>query len=324
MARILSQEEVDALLGSARASQAATPARGDKAEPAAVAYNFRRPDRVSKEQIRSIHFLHDRFARNAGAALSAYLRVAAEMSIVSVEQFTYSETLMSFADPTAFYAIALPPLDGLGALEISPAVAFAMIDRMLGGSGQVEAINRSLTEIEQNVVDAVVKVILDNLTEAWHPILPVSFKIHARDTRPQMLQVAAPNDVVILLGFDVKVGDARGMLNVVVPATVGSSFALGWERTRRAPNQAERQSLIDSLARVKVAVSSVLDAQITARDLVSLTIGDVLSLGVPAGDPVQVRIGREAKFTGRIRATDRGVTVTIEERIKPDETEVAA
>lgn len=316
MARILSQEEVDALLGSARAIHAGPAERegGESAE--AVTYNFRRPDRVSKEQIRSIHFLHDRFARNAAAALSAYLRAATEIAIVSVEQFTYSETLMSFADPTAFYAIALPPHDSLGALELNPAVAFAMIDRMLGGSGRVAAINRSLTEIEQNVVDAVVKILLDNLSEAWQPILAVAFKIHARDTRPQMLQVAAPNDAVILLGFDVRVGDGRGMLNLVVPATVGSSFAQGWERTRRSPSDAERLAVLEGLSRVPLPLVPVLETQIAARDLVALRAGDVLSLGIPVADPVRVRVGHETKFTGRLGAGERGALVTIEERVQ--------
>ncbi len=134
MGKILSQEEIDALLGSSRTVEVA-PATGPRAD-AAITYNFRRPDRVSKEQIRSLHFLHDRFARNVSTSLSAYLRAVTEVSIVSVEQFTYSEFLMSLPDPTAFYGLSLQPAEGLGALELNPVVAFTMIDRMLGGSGQ--------------------------------------------------------------------------------------------------------------------------------------------------------------------------------------------
>ena len=93
-------------------------------EPAPTAvgrrYNFRRPDRVSKEQIRSLHFLHDRFARNISTSLSAYLRAVTEVSVVSVEQFTYSEFLMSLPDPTAFYAISLPPIEGVGRARDEP------------------------------------------------------------------------------------------------------------------------------------------------------------------------------------------------------------
>ena len=132
MSRILSQEEIDALIASA-------PSEGHKGQDAGTpvtTFNFRRPDRVSKDQIRSLHFIHDRFARNATTSLAAFLRTSIELSVVSVEQFSYAEFLMALPDPTAFYAIAMPPADALGAVELNPAVAFAMIDRILGGTGE--------------------------------------------------------------------------------------------------------------------------------------------------------------------------------------------
>src|SRR5437868_8811688 len=114
MSRILTQEEIDALIATTPAD--AVHARAQRSAQV-IAYNFRHPDRVSKDQIRSLHFLHDRFARNATASLSAFLRTTTELSIVSVEQFAYSEFLLSLPDPTAFYAIAMPPFEALAALE---------------------------------------------------------------------------------------------------------------------------------------------------------------------------------------------------------------
>ena len=110
MSKILSQDEIDALLGSRREIDGADGGRPSAAPSgeSVVVYNFRRPDRVSKEQIRSLHFLHDRFARNVATSLSAYLRSVTDVTIVSVEQFTYSEFLMSLPDPTAFYALSHP------------------------------------------------------------------------------------------------------------------------------------------------------------------------------------------------------------------------
>src|SRR5262249_758167 len=146
--KILTPAEIDALVAGGSAS-----GRSEHAAPV-IKYNFRQPDRVTKDQIRSLNFLHDRFARNATSSLSAFLRTTPELSIVSVEQSSYSEFLMALPDPTAFYGIAMPPLDALGALELSPSVAFAMIDRMLGGTGSTDVPQRVLTEIEQNVVDS--------------------------------------------------------------------------------------------------------------------------------------------------------------------------
>ena len=150
MSKILSQDEIDALLASSMAAASERPNEPMDAASLsdAVSYNFRRPDRVSKDQLRSLHFLHDRFALNVSTSLSAFLRAMTEVSIVSVEQFAYSEFLMSLPDPTAFYAINLSLYDGVGALEINPSVAYTVVDRLLGGSGQTPGPNRALTLID--------------------------------------------------------------------------------------------------------------------------------------------------------------------------------
>jgi len=307
VSKILSQQEIDALLTSASEIERTSRAgRAAESREGVTVYNFRRPDRVSKDQIRSLHFLHDRFARNVATSLSAYLRAVTDVSIASVEQFTYSEFLMSLPDPTAFYAIAMNPLDGLAALELNPNVAFTMIDRMLGGSGRGAMLTRALTEIEQNVIDAVVKLILENLTETWRGIVEVHFRISGRETRPQMLQVSAPNEVVVLLGFDIRIGDARGMLHVCIPATVietvGSSFTHTWQRTRREPTERDRQHLHENLARVKVPVSASLASTLRAGELLAIQPGDVVSLGRPARGPLGVEVRGSLKFEGRLVA----------------------
>lgn len=300
MSKILSQDEIDALLTSAAdLEQAAVhelPIEGESV----IAYNFRRPDRVNKEQIRSLHFLHDRFARNISTSLSAYLRTVTDVNVTSVEQFTYSEFLMSLPDPTAFYAISLTPIEGLAALELNPSVAFSMIDRMLGGSGKGMAPTRGLTEIEHNVIDGVVKLVLEHLTETWRNVVDVRFRVNGRDTRPQMLQVAAPNEVVVLIGFDIKIGDARGMLNFCLPATaietVGDSFTHTWYRTHREPTMDDRQQFWRTLGHLPVAVAATVETTLPARDVLDLAPGDVIAIGHRLTDPLQVRVCETVKF----------------------------
>ena len=312
MSRILSQEEIDALIASSPADGAAN--RQDAGAPVTT-FNFRRPDRVSKDQIRSLHFIHDRFARNVTTSLAAFLRTSIELSVVSVEQFSYSEFLMALPDPTAFYAIGMPPADALGAIELNPAVAFAMIDRILGGTGESGAPQRALTEIEQNVVDSVIKLILDHLTETWRPVIDIRFHIHARETRPQMLQVASWNEVVVLLAFDLKVGETRGLLNLCVPATVieatGAGFSQGWQQTRREPTTQEQQWLTENLGRVQLPVTTDVQTRLTTRELIHLQPGHVLSLGVPAETEVNVRVGNIIKFRGRLATASGRAAVRI-------------
>jgi len=320
MGKILSQEEIDALLSSSvveRRNQDASDAALQ-----AILYNFRRPDRLSKEQLRSLRFLHDRFARNISTSMSTYLRASTDVTLVSVEQFTYSEVLMSLPDPTAFYSLSLPPLDGLAALEISPAVAFAVIDRMLGGTGRSAQAERALTEIEQHVIDATMRVILESLSEVWQAIAPVRFAVQGRETRPQMLQVAAPNEVVILVGFDVRLGAARGMMNLCIPAAsiepVAEAFAQGWQRTRREPTAIEAARLSEHLGRIAVRVSAVLPSRLRTEELLRLAPGDLISLGVPAASAVELHFERQPKFRGHVASNGQQIAFTTTSRIDDD------
>lgn len=310
MSKILSQDEIDALLTSAAdlEKSGASPELPLDGE-SVIVYNFRRPDRVNKEQIRSLHFLHDRFARNISTSLSAYLRTVTDVNVTSVEQFTYSEFLMSLPDPTAFYAISLTPLEGLAALELNPAVAFSMIDRMLGGSGKGMAPTRGLTEIEHNVIDGVVKLVLEHLTETWRNIVDVRFRVNGRDTRPQMLQVAAPNEVVVLIGFDIRIGDARGMLNFCLPATaiesVGDQFTHTWYRSHREPTLDDRQQFWRTLGHLPVDVAATVSTTLLARDVLEMAPGDVIALGHRVSEPLEIRVADAVKF-GAVPMQEQG------------------
>jgi len=316
MTRILSQEEIDALLLTATDKDAPAIMDSASTSPTVQPYNFRRPDRVSKEQLRALHFIHDRFAVNVSTSLSAFLRAVTEVSITSVEQFAYSEFLMSLPDPTAFYAIALTPTDTLGALELNPSIAFTMIDRMLGGSGQSVAPDRALTEIEQTVLDSIVNLVLNHLTETWRSVVDVEFKIHARETRPQMLQVTSANEIVILLGFDVRIGESRGMLSICIPAasieSMEDKVAQGWHRQPRTATDEEQLRLRTNLGRVPLPVTALLETRLLARDLVELEPGDIIGLGRPATQPVDVHVGRVRRFAGRLMVDRSSAAVRIE------------
>jgi flagellar motor switch protein FliM len=323
MNRILSQEEVDALVhASANARGREEEGRASQGSDGITPYNFRRPDRVSKEQLRSLHFLHDRFAKNVSTSMSAFLRTVTNVSILSVEQFTYSEFLMSLPDPTAFYAIAMPPLDGVGALEVNPSIAFAMVDRMLGGTGESPAPNRALTEIEQNVMDSVVKLVLEHLTETWRAITDVRFRIQGRETRPQMLQVTGANEGVILLGFEIVIGESRGMLSISIPAaaieTMEEKVAEGWNRTRRQPSPLESSRLLANLGRVPLPVATVLETRMSAREVLALQAGEIVALGHSAAAPVDIHVGGVKRFVGRLTCDASGHTAVAIEHASGD------
>jgi len=307
--KILSQAEIDALLPAPTAGALNGGTGG------VVPYDFARPDRVHKDELRALHFLHDRFAVNVSTSLSAYLRAVTEVSIVSAEQFMYSEFLMSLPDSTAFYALDLEPHGVSGALEISPVVAFTILDRMLGGSGNNASPNRPMTEIELNVVDTVVKVLLENLADTWKAVTNIHFRVRGRETRPQMLQVVDSNEIMVLFVFDVRLAENRGALHLCFPASlvegIAGTLAPGGQHAERGPSQREEAWLHANLGRMPLTVSAQLEMSLPARELVRLQPGNVLALPHASGAPVDVLVGQVRRFTGRLalHGTDSAAVV---------------
>ena len=188
MADILSQEEIDALLEvvdeEGDASSMEVPASTKDDQRQIVIYDFKRPNRVSKEQLRAIKGIHDKLARNLASQISSVMRSIVEIRLHSVDQMTYGEFLMSLPSPTSFNVFSIKPLDGNCVLEINPSIAFPMIDRLLGGNGENFETSRELTDIEVNLLDAVLRMIMQRLKESWAMILICILTSRPRKARP--------------------------------------------------------------------------------------------------------------------------------------------
>ena len=170
-------------------------------EKQVLPYNFKGADRISKNQIRSLHFIHDRFARNVSSSVSAYLRTIVEVALEDIVQLSYSDFLNMVSDPTCYAAISMQPLDGQAAIDIAPNLAFAMMDRLLGGVGNPIASPRPMTEIEQKIIQGVLKILVDGLKEGWRQVYNIEFAVTQTETHPHMVQITAPNETVIPFQF---------------------------------------------------------------------------------------------------------------------------
>lgn len=323
MAKILSQEEVDALLKShakgtkAPAPGPAAPEKATAAAPAQKAkkaqvqkkvslYNFRRPDRVSREQMRSLHFMHDRFARNFSSSLSAYLRTITEVNLVSVEQLSYQEFLLSVPDPTCFNAISIRPLEGAFALEVNPQLVFPIIDKMLGGPGEALKAMRTMTDIEQSIFDGVLKLILEDLREAWKGIIDLDFKIQARETSPQLIQIVAPNEVVLLVVFEVKMGSVVGMINLAIPSIILEPVASKFDQEmytgyKKSANFEEARLLMESIKRCNTtACAEIRGTNLRLSDIIALQPGDIVPLAKRFDAVLDLTVDGIPRFQGYV------------------------
>jgi len=219
MAEVLDQSEIDALLSSVESSDD-EPAGAEEQDPPAAApvrtveahtYDFKRPERVSKDQIRAISSIHEVFARNFGATLSGMLRTIIDVRVVGVEQLTYNEFIHSLPNPTCFMILQAPPLEGQMCLEVSPLIVYPFIDRMLGGdNGNLFIPQRPLTSIEWRLIDRIVERALEHLSEVWRNLVDARFETVERESNPQLVHIVAPTEVVVFITFEIKLGQTAG------------------------------------------------------------------------------------------------------------------
>lgn len=327
MAKILSQDEVDALLNEfsdddvvsepEKKQAVKKKSKADISDKKVSIYNFRRPDRASKEQLRSLHYLHDRFSRNFSSSLSAYLRALIDVNLYSVEQFTYAEFILSLPDPTYFNAIAMDPLEGSAVLEINPKILFPMIDKILGGKGEdFGGGMRIITDIERELIEGVVKLILKDLMESWKQIIELKMKIVATETSPQLIQVVAPNEIVILIVFELKVGEAKGFMNFCIPSIVlepiAHRFSQDWYADRAKMSVEELKKIKLNLLKTKIGVdASIVGNKLTTENLLSLNEGDVIKLETGIDDGLSVLLNGIEKFSAYEFKTNKKKSVKI-------------
>lgn len=298
---LISEEEMSTLLEQ---NSSATPSGNDKRHRV-VPYNFRRPDRISKDQVRSLYLLHDWFSHSLSSSLPIFLRTISEVTLISVEQQAYVEFLYGLPDPTVIITLAMHPLVGVAVLELNPNVAFPIIDRLLGGVGEPLDTPRAVTEIEQKVLESFFRLVTDDLREAWKPLLELDLQIVGRETRPQLLQIVAPNEVVITIVFHVQIGETRGMMSLCIPAIVLEPIIHKFNQSSYTRNRevspAQTRALLDRLANVQFPVSAEIRGSTAATDdLLRLAPGDILLLDHRADQPVSVSIGGKVKFQGEL------------------------
>ena len=305
---VLSQAEVESLLSAmdSREADVITDAavsrvrHREKISP----YDFKRPERVGKEQMRSLQTMHEAFGRNFGASLSALLRTIVELKLTSVDQLTYSEFVFSLENPTCFNLINAAPLEGQLILDINLSLLFPIIDRLLGGGNDSgPPLRRPLTEIELRLVSRITDLFCSEMKHAWANVLELNLTIDRVESNPQLVQIVPPNEVVVLISFEISLGDARGMMNLCVPfnsierisTRLSSNSWVSYGKKNATTENIQRISnkLGDAVVEVVVDLA---DTNISTSDLIGLRVGDIIATEKDVARPLVVSIEGQPKF----------------------------
>ncbi len=317
MADILDQSEVDALLAAVdsgtieeehRESRVFSRHRREGENAEVRSYDFKRPERVSKDQMRALQTLHETFARNFGASLSGFLRTIIEVKVATCEQMTYSEFISSLPNPTSFNLIQSDKLEGQMCLEISPLIIYPIIDRLLGGTSTDLFIpQRPMTLIETRLIGNVTNRGLSALSEAWASVKAMVFSISATESNPQLVQIVPPNEVVVVLGFELKMSNRAGTMNLCIPYNVMEPViedlsAQSWfSSMKNTKSKAIEGQITRGLGRAGLSVIGMLaETSITLDDLINMAPGDLIMSDKPANQPVVLCVEGERKFLAQI------------------------
>ncbi len=325
MTEVLSQDEIDQLLTAISSGDAETEDTRQVAERKNIRiWDFRRPDKFSKEQIRTVSFMHETFARLTTTSLAAQLRSMVHVHVASVDQLTYEEFLRSIPSPTALAVINMDPLTGSAILEIDPAITFTIIDRLFGGPGEGSKINRELSEIERAVMESIIVRILGNMREAWSQVIDLRPRLGQIETNPQFVQIVPPTEMVVLVTLETKVGEVEGMMNFCIPyltiePIISKLSAQYWySSVRRGATTENLNVLRERLSAIDVPlVAEIGQINLAMRDVMSLQPGNVIRLsGTRVGDPMVLKLGNRPKFDCRPGVVGKKIAVQITRKIE--------
>ena len=307
MPDVLSQEAIDALLNNI-SSGADINEIANKAEEYAKlkVYDFKRPDKFSKDQLRAIQMIHESFARQMTTVLSTLIRSLVNAEIASVEQLAYEEFVNYMVQPTVIGMIEMHPFEGSMLIEINPALVFTIIDRMLGGRGTFSGNVRELTDIEKTVIERVIMRILELLEDSWSTVVDVRFRFESMESNPFFVQICSPSDMVLVVIMKLKVADVEGMVSLcfpyflIEPIMDRLSSQQWYASTSHKADDEMKIWLNNSVRQIRMPMAIELGHTVLSlSDVYALQVNDVIKLDELKDSNIDVRVGNQIRFKAK-------------------------
>ena len=304
MEEVLSQNEIDALLSAITSGEMdAEELKKEEEEKKVRVYDFKRALRFSKDQIRSISRIHENYARLLTTFLSTQLRTYVNISVSSVDQIPYEEFIRSIPKLTVLNIYSFTPLNGRILMEINPNIAYALIDRILGGQGQALEKKNDLTQIEKLLLTQIFDKAIGCFKEAWASIVDIDPMMEEFEENPQFIQMVSPNETVVVVSLTTAIGETSGMINICIPHIILEpiipklSDHYWMETTEKEPDPESYQKISHHITKTEVELKTILgESSISIKDFLNLQKNDVIVLNQPIDDPLKLFVNDELKF----------------------------
>lgn len=304
MGEVLSQNEIDNLLAALSSGELDADDMNDASDKQVKNYDFKRPTKFSKEHLRTLEIIYEHYGRLLSTNLPVYLRKNIQVSVASSETVIFSEFTNALSNPVILGIVNFQPLGGTIIIELAAQLGFAMIDRMLGGSGDPLEKNRDFTEIEMTIIEKMMVVCMQLMREPWKNVIDINPVMERIETNSQFAQVIAPNDMIAIVTLNVKIGEVEGFMNVCLPFftlenVMDKLNTKYWYANMQEQNEEDFEEYIEALIkRVDVPVKAALGkTNISVNDFVNLQVGDIIRLDTEVEQDLTVYVGNIKKFT---------------------------
>ncbi len=331
MADVLSQNEIDSLLSEMTSGRVDVDdvLEGRLSKGDIINYDFRRPNRISKNQVRTLQTIHESFAEVFGYYLVSKLQTLVSINVTSVDQLFYSEYILSVSNPSCLYVFDIEGTDGSGILEFNPQLALSIIERLLGGLGEGSNKARNITPIEQAVLRSVVEHALSDMKNSWRSIADLRFSFQRLEMEADFVQIAPSSEIVVVVSFDVNIGVNTYLMNLCFPTFALEEILSKLNRqqfTTTVGKQSEHrvienmQILNQQMKKTYLPVVAELGkTSITLRDLMELKEGDVLKLNKRINQEIEISIAGKRKLAVRPGSVEGKKAVRVTRKLQDED-----
>ncbi len=326
MGEVLSQNEIDNLLAALSAGELDVDQMQGNEERKVKNYDFSRPTKFSKEHLRTLEIIFEHYSRLVSTNLPVYLRKNVQVDVASSETVTFSEFTTALSNPVILGIINFAPLNGTIIIDLATNLGYAMLDRMLGGSGAPLEKSREFSEIELTILQKIMIMFTQLLREPWKNVVDINPVLNRMETNPQFAQVIAPNDMIAIITLNMKIGDVEGFVNICLPfftleEIMDKLNTKYWFSTMQENRDENYEEYIESLIRrVDVPVTAVLGrSTISVNDFLNLQVGDCIRLDSKVENDMDIYVGNIRKFTALPGANKESYAVRITSVIREEE-----
>lgn len=280
----------------------------------------------SKEHLRTMEIIFEHYGRLLSTNLPVYLRKNIQVEVMNSEAVTYSEFSNALSNPVLLGIVNFAPMPGNIIVELASNLGYAMVDRMLGGTGVPLERTRDFSEIELLIIERIMNVCINLLREPWENVVDIHPRLERIETNSQFAQIISPSEMIAIITINLKIGEVEGLMNVCLPYMTLEDImdklnTKYWYSTMQERDEKEYTTAIEAMiAKAPMPVKAVLgNSSISVNDFINLQVGDIIRLDTKVDQELDVYVGNIKKFTALPGASGEQYAVRVTSVIREEQ-----